>query len=74
MTDEGDLVYVFPELMRTAAAGKSLTGGTGSLAMRGSNALVSTAGGLPLGWAERPDGWRPRVGDRVTIAGVSRGW
>ena len=31
---------------------------------------MPSAGPLPLGWDERPDGWRPRLGDRVTIAGL----
>ena len=79
VSDEGDLLYTFPQLMVSAAADD----GGGSLGLLG-GAGGATAGALSpsgavddaaalaevaaaLGWAENPPGWRPAKGDAVVV-------
>ncbi len=67
VTDDGDIVYSFPELMVTARGDAALPAGRsrgGALAQGGAAAAVSSA----LTWDEQPRGWRPKVGERVVVA------
>lgn len=77
VTDDGDLVYIFPELMSTAAG--SLSGGNEPAALgAAAGALATTpaesAAALrsALAFSERPAGWRPAVGEPVVIGRIGR--
>jgi hypothetical protein len=74
VTDDGDLVYVFPELMATAdgegAAGAqqqqqqpSLPSGAGALLARPAYTSLREQ----VAYGERPPAWRPVVGERVIV-------
>ena len=86
VTDEGDLVYVFPELMATASDGDGADGSLAAAAARaelmaaasGGGGALATAGISPqqtaqcLAFTERPTGWRPRIGELVVVGDISR--
>ena len=75
VTEDGDLIYIFPELMATAAPPPATAGG-GAAATGTSGALVNRRGQLDYAalaaFAERPMAWRPAVGDRVVIGAVAQ--
>jgi len=74
VTDEGDLVYIFPELMSTAddSTGGSVAaiGAAGGAMTRRSSGSGELALREALAYEERPAGWRPAINERVTIARV----
>ena len=63
VTEEGDLIYRFPELMPTASTGVARDGARVGM---GASDVVRSA----LGFEEPPPGWRPRLGDRVVLTQV----
>ena len=70
VTDDGDLIYVFPELMSTAddETKGALGAAGGALApMSGPSALALRRA---LAFPETPAGWRPAIGERVVVARV----
>lgn len=84
VTEEGDLIYVFPELMASAGSGGS--GAAGMLSPGSAQAaLGATAGALALSdglltpeemaqclvFTERPEAWRPRLGERVVVGALT---
>eukprot|EP00966_Prymnesium_polylepis_P027462 634812-Prymnesium_polylepis.1 len=52
--------------MRTADPAAALS------AAAAPGALATSTAAVPLGWDERPAGWRPRKGDRVTVTRLIR--
>ena len=67
VTEEGDLIYRFPELMPTASTDGARDGARdGALLGLGASDVVRSA----LGFEEPPPGWRPRLGDRVVLTRV----
>ena len=69
VTEAGDLIYRFPELMSTAAAAatpRSLPAGRIDKSAAEAAASLRAA----LAFPEAPPGWRPVVGDAVYIAQV----
>lgn len=75
VTPEGDIIYVFPELMATGgpAAPIAALPRTASLARGGALALADASAGAAYGalaYPEAPPAWRPRVGESVVVGGV----
>ena len=70
VTESGDLIYRFPELMETAAveAGEGAWPRLGGAADADADAATSVR--AALAYPESPPGWRPRVGDVVRVARV----
>ena len=63
VTEEGDLIYRFPDLMPTASTDGARDGARVGM---GASDVVRSA----LGFEEPPPGWRPRLGDRVVLTQV----
>jgi hypothetical protein len=63
VTEEGDLIYRFPDLMPTASTDGARDGARVGV---GASDVVRSA----LGFEEPPPGWRPRLGDRVVLTQV----
>ena len=76
VTEDGDLIYIFPELMATRRTAARAAGGAAAAARHIARWSI---GVRPLDYAalaafaERAMAWRPAVGDRVVIGAVARG-
>lgn len=70
-SEDGDIVYIFPELMKTAGSASLPRG----VAAAGGALAADTGGGRlavweALAWPDAPRSWRPRLGEEVVIAEI----
>ena len=70
VTDDGDIVYRFADLMETASDASGASGG--ALAAGGGLSTASREAELraALAFRDAPPGWRPAVGNRVVVSRI----
>ena len=68
VTDDGDLIYIFPELMDsgvTPPIGTAAGDSGGALAIGGGSDVRRA-----LAFSDPPSGWRPRLGESVQVGRI----
>ena len=73
VTEEGDIVYVFSELMASAgeeAPPRTLPAAGGAMVRSGAASASSAAVYDALRWSDQPQAWRPAAGEPVLVSAL----
>ena len=73
VTEEGDIVYVFSELMASAgeeAPPRALPAAGGAMVRSGTASASSAAVYDALRWSDQPQAWRPAAGEPVLVSAL----